>query len=102
MCSHPHSHCYLDSNRNNPPHDARKEGGAHLTVQNCIPSSQNAIPTINDMRIDIKTDGIEVTQQMMERLDWICSKVKTNSGRRLLSSMVPARPIVQSRSLRAH
>ncbi|OGG52689.1 hypothetical protein A2851_00580 [Candidatus Kaiserbacteria bacterium RIFCSPHIGHO2_01_FULL_53_29] len=28
------------------------------------------------MRIDIKTDGIEVTQQMRERLDWICSKLE--------------------------
>ena len=31
---------------------------------------------INDMRTDIKTDGIEVTEQMRERLDWICSKLE--------------------------
>ena len=28
------------------------------------------------MRTDIKTDGIEVTRQMRERLDWICSKLE--------------------------
>jgi len=28
------------------------------------------------MRIDIKTDGVEVTKQMRERLDWICSKLE--------------------------
>ena len=31
---------------------------------------------VNGMRIDIKTDGIEVTEQMKERLDWICSKLE--------------------------
>src|SRR3989344_5919614 len=28
------------------------------------------------MRTDIKTYGIEVTRQMRERLDWICSKLE--------------------------
>ena len=28
------------------------------------------------MRTDIKTDGVEVTQEMRERLDWICSKLE--------------------------
>ena len=28
------------------------------------------------MRTDIKTNGIEVTRQMRERLDWICSKLE--------------------------
>ena len=38
----------------------------------------NAQPSdnINDMRTSIKTDGIEVTAQMKERLDWICSKLE--------------------------
>ena len=31
---------------------------------------------INNMRTNIKTDGVEVTKQMKERLDWICSKLE--------------------------
>ena len=28
------------------------------------------------MRTDIKTDGVDVTQEMRERLNWICSKLE--------------------------
>ena len=28
------------------------------------------------MKVDIKTEGVEVTREMRERLDWICSKLE--------------------------
>ncbi|MBI5470245.1 hypothetical protein HY968_02890 [Candidatus Kaiserbacteria bacterium] len=34
------------------------------------------------MRTDIKTDGIEVTGQMRERLDWICSRLERMANAR--------------------